>query len=118
MTKIPLPETPPTRTYAHKVFGEATWYCNFDVSRAQWSRCMKVHPDGANADLYAAAGPRLRAAIGPSWRGKTVTVWSGKRHVRVVLADWCACAGAHTIDLYRDAWEALMPVGIPVKITW
>lgn len=119
MTK-PMARPPVLHTHtAHRLSGIATWYCNFDTSRGVWSRCMAIHPDRSRvADLYAAAGPALRAALGPSWRGRRVTVHSGVRSVTVVLSDWCACGGGHTIDLYRDAWDVLFPVRVPITITW
>lgn len=39
----------------------------------------------------AAAGPALREYLGKDWRGQTVEVWSGDKHVSVVLTDWCQC---------------------------
>ena len=90
---------------------------------------MAIHPGG----LYAAAGPRLRAALGGGdhcvpgpgcWRDRSVTVWNGKLHVTVVLADWCKCPGDHTIDLYSDAMRVIDPGFVgnggvrAAKISW
>lgn len=91
---------------SHSASGVPTWYC--------WSgrsRCTYKHPDIAgHQDMYAAAGPSLRVG---NWRGRLVTVCA-KWCIRVRLIDWCACGGAHFIDLYHDAWIAL---GSPRRAT-
>jgi hypothetical protein len=99
--------------------GSASWYCKAGVSI-----CMSAHPDRAGvADLYAAAGPRLRRAICGSdtsncWRGRRVVVDG----VVVVLADWCQCykgqANEKLIDLYWDAWVRVPGVENGVTIRW
>lgn len=80
---------------------------------------MAVHPSGGP---YAAAGPALRAALGPNWRGQTVEVSTpGKKPVSVILADWCACGGGHTIDLYGDVFVQLGNLSrgiLQVTISW
>jgi hypothetical protein len=103
----------------HSLSGRASWYC-----RAGVSICMAIHPDRAGvADMYAAAGPRLRRAIcgrdtSNCWRGRRVTV----NGVRVVLADWCQCykgqAQEKIIDLYWDAWTRVPHVTSGVTIRW
>jgi len=76
---------------SHSVRGVATWYCQPGVSR-----CTSGYP---STGAYAAAGPALRAALG-HWRGKVVWV----NGIRVTLVDWCACSGAHVIDVYHSTW--------------
>jgi hypothetical protein len=100
----------------HSLTGKASWYC-----KAGRSPCMKIHPDTAGFDAYAAAGPRLRAAMcggnqaSNCWRGRIVSV----NGVRVILADWCQC-GWHqswekVIDLYHDVFVV---TGGQVTIRW
>jgi hypothetical protein len=112
----PTPRPRPTATLpprtSHLLIGLATWYCLPGVSA-----CMAIHPTGG---MYAAAGPALRAALGSHWRGRVVTV-CGSRCVRVTLADWCACGGGHTIDLYSDAFRQIAPLSsgvVGVVIRW
>lgn len=100
--------------------GRASWYC-----RAGRSICMYAHPDGPGADLYAAAGPRLRQALGSNWRNQRVTVSANGRSVTVVLADWCQCSkgtsSEKAIDLYADAFTRLAPLSsgvVRVQIAW
>lgn len=87
------------------VTGVATWYC--------WpsypSRCTSGYP---SSGAYAAAGPELRQALG-HWRGKSVWV----NGVRVTLIDWCACNGAHVVDVYHSTWLRI-PHQSSVTITW
>jgi hypothetical protein len=105
---------------SHSLTGAASWYC-----RAGRSPCMAAHPDSPGADLYAAAGPRLRVAMGGGvattapdpWRNKLIYV----NGVPLRLADWCACLrgtpNEKVIDLYWDAW-VLVGNGGNVTITW
>jgi hypothetical protein len=89
---------------------------------------MKVHPDVAGKQLYAAAGPQLRVAMGGTvsvngpdpWRGRTVRVKAKSGlSVLVTLSDWCLCTGSgSSIDLYYDAWKALGGPVNPVTISW
>jgi hypothetical protein len=112
----PKPRAPATR---HALRGNASWYC-----KAGRSICMAMHPDRAGvADLYAAAGPRLRRAICGSdrsncWRNRRVVVDG----VTVVLADWCQCykgqAHEKIIDLYWDAWVRVPGVENGVTVRW
>lgn len=95
--------------------GLASWYC-----RAGVSICHYAYPDRRGADLYAAAGPRLRRAVGAGWRNDVVTV-CGQRCARVRLVDWCECHGGESgveklIDLYWDAWTATG--GGTVTVSW
>ena len=84
--------------------GQATWYC-----------CTR----GYSASSYvAAAGPALR--IG-HWRGRYVTVWSGLRHVRVRLVDYCVCRAGVVIDLEPGAFRVLAPLSrgvVKVRVSW
>jgi rare lipoprotein A (peptidoglycan hydrolase) len=80
------------------VTGIASWYC-----LAGQSICHRDYPDGAGADLYAAAGPALRTG---NWRGRVVNVCASSC-VRVKLVDWCACGGGRVIDLYADAFNRI-----------
>lgn len=111
----------------HSLTAKASWYCNFDTSRARWSKCMAVHPDRSKVfDAYAAAGPRLRVAMGGGvsvnapdpWRNKIVTV-CGRTCQRVRLSDWCACntdpAHPKLLDLYYDVFEL---TGSAVTVSW
>jgi hypothetical protein len=100
------------------VSGVASWYC-----RAGVSLCTSGYPDGAGADLFAAAGPRLRRAICGSdtsncWRGRVVTV-SG---LAVKLVDWCQCfkgqSNEKLLDLYYDAWTRIPNVTRDVIVRW
>ncbi|HEX5826866.1 MAG TPA: hypothetical protein VFY23_05045 [Candidatus Limnocylindrales bacterium] len=110
---------PPKPVTRHALRGKASWYCKAGVSI-----CMAVHPDRAGvADMYAAAGPRLRRAICGSdtsdcWRGRRVYV----NGVAVVLADWCQCykgeAHEKVIDLYWDAWARVPNVEGGVTVRW
>jgi hypothetical protein len=110
---------PPKPVTRHALRGKASWYCKAGVSI-----CMAVHPDRAGvADMYAAAGPRLRRAICGSdtsdcWRGRRVYV----NGVAVVLADWCQCykgeAHEKIIDLYWDAWARVPNVESGVTVRW
>lgn len=95
---------------AHSIRGNASWFC-----RAGVSSCTRTHPDSAQFDAYAAAGPRLRAAIGPNWRGMIVMVDG----TPVRLIDWCQCykgrSNEKLLDLYFDVWEK---VGGNVTVRW
>lgn len=110
-------EQPPTRILGRTVVGLASWYC-----RAGRSVCHSAYPDTSRTDLYAAAGPGLRAAICgiqscTSWRGMTVRV----NGVPVKLVDWCQCYWKQPheklIDLYWDAWIETNAQG-GVTISW
>ena len=84
--------------------GQATWYC-----------CTRGYSAGS---YVAAAGPALR--IG-HWRGRYVTVWSGLRHVRVRLSDFCVCRAGVVIDLHPSAFRALAPLSrgvVKVRVSW
>jgi hypothetical protein len=101
------------------VSGSATFYCNSDRSRTVLSKCHHSYPDRPGvADMYAAAGPAIRAALG-DWRGQYVTVSrAGHGSVTVRLVDWCAC-GSAVIDLYADAMWKLGGSGrIRVTVSW
>jgi hypothetical protein len=89
---------------AHRVIGVATWYCESGVSV-----CTRGFPASG---AYGAAGPALRAALG-NWRGRTVYV----NGVPVKLIDWCACSGAHVVDVYHSTWLRI-PHPNSVTITW
>lgn len=112
-------KAPPPPVTHHALRGNASWYCKAGVSI-----CMAAHPDRAGvADLYAAAGPRLRRAICGSdtsncWRGRRVVVDG----VVVVLADWCQCykgqANEKIIDLYWDAWVRVPGVENGLTVRW
>jgi len=71
---------------------------------------------------HAAAGPLLRRALGAGWRGSTVSVCSGARCIRVVLSDWCACAGGRRlVDLDRRSFAKLADPSrgtLPVVVRW
>lgn len=118
-TPKPTPKPKKSNGYTltgHSMRGVATWYC-----KAGRSICMAVHPDRPGVlDLYAAAGPSLRHALGSHWRNRTVHVCGRTGCVNVVLADWCACGGGHTIDLYWDAFNIVSPGsgGESVRISW
>lgn len=108
------PRQPAAAPRGGGIAGQASWYC-----LAGRSACHHSYPDGPGRDLYAAAGPRLRAALGPAWRGRTVTVCAA-RCARVRLVDWCQCYAGRSIekviDLYHDAWAATG--GGRVAISW
>jgi hypothetical protein len=87
------------------------------------SACHYKYPDGPARDYYAAACGKLRRAMGGEadkfWRGKRVGI-IGNGHATVVrLIDWCGSEDK-TIDLYRDAMDALGPSsgGYNVTVTW
>lgn len=113
-------EIKPTNSPTNRLKGKASWYCNYDNSKFDWSICHYKYPDNAGPDYYAAACGKLRRAIGPKWRNDIVTVKNieNNKTVRVKLVDWCG-SKTKTIDLYQDAmgkigakWTA------QVEITW
>lgn len=101
--------------------GFASWYC-----RAGQSPCRSGYPDTAHPDYYAAAGPALRIAFGgressKAYVGKFVKVCNvNKACVTVKLIDWCQCfyktAQEKVLDLYYDAYKAILPTGSSNKI--
>lgn len=102
----------PTQAANEFVTGEATYMCNADPSRGRPADCHYRYPDRRGDDLYAAAGPALRAMFGGGerWRNKVVTVIGNNRDVTVKLIDSCDCGGGRVIDLYADAFERLAPL--------
>jgi hypothetical protein len=106
------PAAPDTATA--KRFGQASYYCNNDLRRADRSDCHYKYPDRVgSAQLYAAAGPPLKRMLGADWRGTRVTVLGNGHFVRVTLVDSCACP-TRVIDLYADAFERLKPLSAGV----
>jgi hypothetical protein len=104
----PVPVSHPKLT-GHRVAGSATWYCQTGVSA-----CHRDYPGG----MYAAAGPELRVG---AWRGRQVRVCAGGDCIWVRLINWCACGGAHVIDLYSDAFRQLAPLNagaVRVTVSW
>jgi len=99
--------------------GKASWYCNYDDPDYVFSVCHYKYPDGPGPDYYAAACGKLRRAMGSDWRGKRVGVIGNGRATVVRLIDYCASEDK-TIDLYRDAMDALGPSGggYNVTVTW
>lgn len=133
---IQTPKPPPVKVgSSHSVSGKPSWYCNkYDGGSngpdAVSSICRVGYPDRSGvADYFAAAGPALRTAIGGiessrAYVGKTVRVCNGTNNcVNVKLVDWCQChykkVGEKVIDLYKDAWDAIVGNGMgKVTITW
>lgn len=90
------------------VTAKASYYCNADPSRGKVSRCRVHYPDGAGADLYAAAGPAVQRMMGSDWQGEQVRVIGNGRDVTVTLID--SCPGCSGVDLYADAFVQLAPL--------